>query len=66
MLGFALFAVLYAAAGSMVSRQEDVNSTTGPLLLLILAMYGVGFAAVGDPDGTLSAVLSWVPPFSRS
>lgn len=63
-LGFALFAVLYAAAGSMVSRQEDVNSTTGPLLLLILAMYGVGFAAVGDPDGTLSAVLSWVPPFS--
>lgn len=28
-LGFAFFAVLYAAAGSMVSRQEDVNSTSG-------------------------------------
>ncbi|MCZ4556185.1 ABC transporter permease [Rhodococcus maanshanensis] len=63
-LGFTFFAVLYAAAGSMVSRQEDVNSTTMPLMLLIMAMFFSAFSAVGNPDGTLSNVLSWIPPFS--
>lgn len=63
-LGFAFFAVLYAAGGSMVSRQEDVNSTTMPLLILILAMFMSAFYSIGEPDGTLSNVLSWIPPFS--
>ncbi|MFC9788829.1 ABC transporter permease [Rhodococcus sp. NPDC127528] len=63
-LGFAFFAVLYAAAGSMVSRQEDVNSTAMPLTLLIMAMFFTAFSAVSNPDGTLSNVLSWIPPFS--
>ncbi|NLE81562.1 MAG: ABC transporter permease [Rhodococcus sp.] len=63
-LGFAFFAVLYAAAGSMVSRQEDVNATASPLMVLIVIMFISAFSAVGDPDGTLSNVLSWIPPFS--
>lgn len=63
-LGFAFFAVLYAAGGSMVSRQEDVNSTTMPLLILIMAMFFAAFYSVGDPESTLSNVLSWIPPFS--
>ncbi|QNG17711.1 ABC transporter permease [Rhodococcus triatomae] len=63
-LGFAFFAVLYAAAGSMVSRQEDVNATATPLMLVILAMFFSAFTAIGNPDGTLSNVLSWIPPFS--
>ncbi|EOM77812.1 ABC transporter permease [Rhodococcus rhodnii LMG 5362] len=63
-LGFAFFAVLYAAAGSMVSRQEDINSTSMPLMFVILAMFFSAFAAVDNPDGTLSTVLSWIPPFS--
>lgn len=63
-LGFAFFAVLYAAGGSMVSRQEDVNSTTMPLLILIMAMFFAAFYSVSDPESTLSNVLSWIPPFS--
>ncbi|WP_305094075.1 ABC transporter permease [Prescottella sp. R16] len=63
-LGFAFFAVLYAATGSMVSRQEDVNSTAMPLTILIMAMFFASFSAVQSPDGTLSNVLSWIPPFS--
>ncbi len=63
-LGYALFAVLYAAAGSMVSRQEDVNSTAMPLMILIVAMFVVAFSTVDDPDSTVGTVLSWVPPFS--
>lgn len=63
-LGFAFFAVLYAAGGSMVSRQEDVNSTTMPLLILIMAMFLAAFYSVSDPESTLANTLSWIPPFS--
>ncbi|WP_016881054.1 MULTISPECIES: ABC transporter permease [unclassified Rhodococcus (in: high G+C Gram-positive bacteria)] len=64
-LGFAFFAVLYAAAGSMVSRQEDVNATASPLMVLIVIMFFSAFSSVSNPDGTLSNVLSWIPPFSE-
>ncbi|MEU5840678.1 ABC transporter permease [Rhodococcus sp. NPDC047139] len=63
-LGFAFFAVLYAAAGSMVSRQEDVNATSGPLVMIILAMFFAAFSSVDDPDAGWSTTLSWIPPFS--
>lgn len=63
-LGFTLFATLYAAAGSMVSRQEDVNSTTMPLMVLVIAMFALAFSTIDDPGGTLGTVLGWIPPFS--
>lgn len=63
-LGFTLFATLYAAAGSMVSRQEDVNSTTMPLMILVIAMFALAFSTIDDPGGTLGTVLGWIPPFS--
>ena len=47
-LGFLLFAVLYAAAGSLVSRQEDVNSVVMPMTLVSTAGYMIGvYAAMG-------------------
>ncbi|MEJ8277724.1 ABC transporter permease [Pseudonocardia spirodelae] len=62
-LGYAFFAVLYAAAGSLVSRQEDVNSTTGPLMMIMFALYGVAFWYLSSPDATAVTVLAWIPPF---
>ncbi|WP_226364988.1 ABC transporter permease [Pseudonocardia sp. ICBG162] len=62
-LGYAFFAVLYAAAGSLVSRQEDVNTTTGPLMMVLFAMYGVSFWYMSSPDSAVLDVLSWIPPF---
>jgi ABC-2 type transport system permease protein len=50
-LGFLLFAVLYAAAASLVSRQEDVNSIVMPMTLVATAGYMVGvYAAMGLLD----------------
>jgi ABC-2 type transport system permease protein len=63
-LGFAFLGVLYAAAGSLVSRQEDVGSTTSPLSFLVIAMFVVAQTSVQDPDGTMASVMSWIPPFS--
>lgn len=63
-LGYAFFALLYAAAGSMVSRQEDIGSTTTPLTLLVIVMFVLAQVALSSPDGTLSNVMAWIPPFS--
>lgn len=63
-LGFAFLAVLYAAAGSLVSRQEEVSGTTAPLTVLVIGMFVVAQVSVQDPGGTLSSIMSWIPPFS--
>ena len=64
LLGFLLYCTLYAAAGSMVSRIEDVQQAVGPLIYLAMAGYFVSFFAPNDPDGQLVAIASVVPFFS--
>ena len=63
-LGFAFFAMLYAAFGSLVSRQEDVNSATMPLSILAFASFFTAQSALSDPDATWIRILAWIPPFS--
>ncbi len=63
-LGFAFFAVSYAAAGSLVSRQEDVNSAATPITMLVMAGYILAQVTLADPSGTVASVTSWIPPFS--
>ena len=63
-LGFAFFAVSYAAAGSLVSRQEDVNSAATPITMLVMVGYVLAQVTLADPTGTAASVMSWVPPFS--
>lgn len=64
LLGFLFFAVLYAAAGSLVSRQEEINAVTTPMTILILIPFVIAFNSLEDPTGGLAATLAWVPPFS--
>jgi len=66
-LGFLLYAVLYAAAGSLVSRQEDVNQAVMPMTLVSTVGYIVAvYAATGllDIGSGWMTVLSQVPFFS--
>ncbi|TYR16479.1 ABC transporter permease [Corynebacterium urealyticum] len=63
-LGMLFFGSLYAAAGSMVSRTEDLQSTQMPILLFVFGMIyapAFGFNAL---DSTIMQVLGWLPPFS--
>ena len=64
LLGFLLYATLYAAAGSMVSRIEDVQQATGLLMFAAMAGYFASFPALNDPDAAWVAPLSVVPFFS--
>ncbi len=62
--GFVLYATLFAAAGSLVSRQEDVNQVVQPMTLIACAGYMVAiYAAIGtlDSQSPLVVALSWVP-----
>jgi ABC-2 type transport system permease protein len=60
-LGFFFYAGLFAVAGSIVSRQEDLQTTMTPLTILIIASFIIGLSATGDPDSTLAVVASLLP-----
>lgn len=64
LLGFVLTALVYAAAGSLVSRQEDVQQVALPMLMLSFAAYFAAFFASTNPTAPWVAPLSWLPFFS--
>jgi ABC-2 type transport system permease protein len=64
LLGFLLYATLYAAAGSMVSRVEDAQQAAGPLIFLAVGGYLAAFAGLNEPDAQWVVVLSVIPFFS--
>lgn len=64
LLGFVFFAVLYAALGATVTRQEDAQGVALLPIAVILPAYFVGIYATGEPDALLVRVASMVPPFS--
>ena len=61
-LGFLLYAVLYAAAGSLISRQEDVNSAVMPMTLISTGGYLVGVYAA---TGILDIRAGWITALSQ-
>lgn len=60
-LGFSLSALLYAAAGALVSRQDDVQQVALPMILVSFVGYFAAVAATSTPDASWVAPLSWVP-----
>jgi hypothetical protein len=61
-LGYALYAMVYGALGSLASRTEDAQSVAGPVIYVLLAGYWASFLAVsGDPDSGWSQLLSLFP-----
>lgn len=65
LLGFFLYASIYAAAGSLVSRQEELQSTVTPIMfpLFIPFIFAVSVLP-NDPRNTLGTILSFIPLFS--
>jgi ABC-2 type transport system permease protein len=64
LLGYAFYAAVFAASAARVSRQEEVQNVTTPVTMLLLVSFLAGIYASNQPDSTLTAVLSVVPPFS--
>ncbi|MCP1388388.1 ABC transporter permease [Corynebacterium sp. TA-R-1] len=64
LLGMLFFSALYAAAGAMVQRTEDLQSTQMPILLLIMASAYVPAFGWTSTSETWMQVCSWIPPLS--
>lgn len=63
-LGYAFFAAAYAAAASLVSRQEELSNVTSPMTMILVAGYVMGIFVTSSPNGGLAKVVSMIPPFS--
>jgi ABC-2 type transport system permease protein len=64
LLGFSLFALIYAAMGSFVSRPDDLQTLSLPLSLLATAGYLTAVVALGGGQGAWVMIASFLPPFS--
>jgi ABC-2 type transport system permease protein len=64
LLGFTLFALIYAAMGSFVSRPDDLQTLSLPLSLVAMVGYLTAIVALGGGGGAWVTLASFVPPFS--
>jgi ABC-2 type transport system permease protein len=63
LLGYAFYCWVYAAAGSLAQRQDQVQSLASPLSLPIIFGYVMALIAVGSGSpSTLFKVLAYLPP----
>jgi ABC-2 type transport system permease protein len=62
--GYAFYSTLFALAGSLVSRQEDAQGASAPILTVMIIAYMLVFVFGYVPDSTVSAVLSLIPPIT--
>ena len=62
-LGYAFYCTAFAAAGSLVSRQSDVNSTIMPVQLPLIIAYALSYTVIyANSANTFYHVLGFLPP----
>lgn len=62
-VGFAIYGVMFAAAGALASRQEEAGNATMPFTILLTIGYIISFSAVEEAN-LVVRILSFLPPFS--
>jgi len=60
-IGFLQFALLYASAGALISRTEDMGSVVAPLVIPVVVGFLMAQVAVVAPDSANVVILSMVP-----
>jgi ABC-type Na+ efflux pump, permease component len=63
-LGFLLYASMYAGIGAMVSRPEDTNQSVSPMTFLLVAAFMLAMFSLTSPDNPWVVGLSYVPFFT--
>lgn len=62
--GYFLYATLYAAIGSIVSRTEDLGQAVMPMTILSIASVYIGIFGTTQPNAAFLEVLSFIPFFT--
>ncbi len=61
LLGFLLYATLFAAMGALIKRQEELQNIIQPVMWLFLIGYLVSFVGFSNPDAAWVKVISYIP-----
>lgn len=61
LLGFLLYATLFAAMGALVKRQEELQNVIQPVMWLFTIGYLVSFLGIYSPDAPWVKVISYIP-----
>lgn len=64
LLGYFLYATVYAAVGSIVSRTEDLGQAVMPITFLSLGGFYLAIFGLTTPDATYVTVTSFIPFFT--
>ena len=64
LLGYLLYASLFAVLGSLVSRVEESQQMVMPVIMLLVAAFLVAMFGLNNPDATIVTILSFVPFFA--
>ncbi len=64
LLGYFLYATIFAAVGSLVSRTEDLGQAIMPVTFLSLAAFYIGIFGMAQPTSTFMTSMSFVPFFT--
>lgn len=60
-LGYALYALLYALTGSTVSKPEDINSANGPVAVLAVIGFYLAYFSMMNPTSDINVFASIFP-----
>jgi ABC-2 type transport system permease protein len=60
-LGFLLYATLFAAVGAAAGSTEDAQRFTFAIIIPLFVPILFGDLIVNSPDGTIARVMSWIP-----
>lgn len=63
-LGYLLYAGLFAGAGATISNEQDAQQVTLPVIFLIIVPFLLAQGVIENPDTVLSVLASLVPFFS--
>jgi len=61
LLGFAMYMVVFGAAGALTSRPEDAQSAMAPISVVVMIGFFGSFAVLRNPDGIMGLIGTFVP-----
>jgi ABC-2 type transport system permease protein len=61
LLGYTLYAALFAAVGSIVSSEQEAQQAQTPVIMLLVGSMALLQPALADPDGPIARTMSLVP-----
>ncbi len=64
--GFLFYTFIYGAVGALVSKTEDINKSAGGIQMIIMIVYFAVLVQLGNIDGIVMKVASWLPISSYS